>query len=164
MINMEYYNIKDPVFTVQGDNIFDVNVRDLVAFHEKKGAIMTIALREVDNVEGYGIAEIDKDMKISRFVEKPKPKEAPSNLANTGLYLVSPVIREIFKESEVKNMIKERHRLDFGYDFIPYLILTGRPVYGYILRGSWYDVGTPKHYLEAMRDMLDGRFSSMTDF
>ena len=163
-INMDYYNVKDPVFAVQGDNIFDVNVKELVDFHEKKGAVMTIALREVDNVEGYGIADINKDMRIARFVEKPSPKEAPSDLANTGLYMVSPEIRKIFKEKGVKQLIKERHRLDFGFDFIPYLISTGRPVYGYTLQGSWYDVGTPKRYLEAMHDMLEGKFASLTDF
>ena len=163
-INMEYYNVKDPVFAVQGDNIFDVDLKELVEFHQKKGAIMTIALREVENVEGYGIADINKNMRIARFVEKPLPKEAPSNLANTGLYMVSPEIRKIFKEKGVKQIIKERHRLDFGYDFIPYLIKTGRPVYGYTLKGSWYDVGTPERYLEAVRDMLNGRFSSLTDF
>ncbi|RLI09965.1 NDP-sugar synthase, partial [Candidatus Bathyarchaeota archaeon] len=163
-INMEYYNVKDPVFAVQGDNIFDVDLKELVEFHQKKGAIMTIALREVENVEGYGIADINKNMRIARFVEKPLPKEAPSNLANTGLYMVSPEIRKIFKEKGVKKIIKERHRLDFGYDFIPYLIKTGRPVYGYTLKGSWYDVGTPERYLEAVRDMLNGRFSSLTDF
>ena len=163
-INMEYYNVRDPVFAVQGDNIFDVNLKELVEFHQKKGAMMTIALREVETVEGYGIADINKNRRISRFVEKPTPKEAPSNLANTGLYMVSPEIRKIFKEKGVKQIIKERHRLDFGYDFIPYLIKTGRPVYGYTLKGSWYDVGTPQRYLEAMRDVLDGHFSSLTDF
>jgi NDP-sugar pyrophosphorylase family protein len=163
-INMEYYNVRDPVFAVQGDNIFDVNVKELVKFHEKKHAAMTIALREVENVEGFGIADINKDMRISRFVEKPVPKEAPSNLANTGLYVVSPEIRKIFKEKGVKEIIKEKHRLDFGYDFIPYVIKTGRAVYGYTLKGNWYDVGTPERYLEAMQDMLNGRFSSLTDF
>jgi len=163
-ISMEYYNVKDPVFAVQGDNIFDVDVKELAQFHNDKGAVMTIALREVKDVEGYGIADINKDCKISRFVEKPSPKEAPSNLANTGLYVVSPEIRKIFKEKGVKEIIKERNRLDFGFDFIPYIIKTGRPVYGYTLRGSWYDVGTPKRYLEAMRDMLYGRFSSLRDF
>ena len=163
-INMEYYNVKDPVFAVQGDNIFDVDLKELVQFHQKKGAIMTIALREVENVEGYGIADINKNMRISRFVEKPTPKEAPSNLANTGLYMVSPEIRKIFKEKGVKQLIKERNRLDFGFDFIPYLIKTGRPVYGYVLKGCWYDIGTPKRYLEAMQDMLNGRFSSLRDF
>ena len=163
-ISMEYYDVEDPVFAVQGDNIFDVDVRELVKFHEKKGAVMTIALREVDNVEGFGIADIDKQRRIARFVEKPSPKEAPSNLANTGLYMVSPEIRKILNEKGVKQIVRERKRLDFGFDFIPYLIQTGRPVYGYTLKGSWYDVGSPKHYLEAMHDMLYGRFSSLTDF
>ena len=163
-INMEYYNVRDPVFAVQGDNIFDVNLKELVEFHQKKGALMTIALREVEDVEGYGIADINKDMKISKFVEKPAPKDAPSNLANTGLYMVSPEIKKIFKEKGVKKIIKERNRLDFGYDFIPYVIKSGRPVYGYTLRGSWYDVGNPKRYLQTMQDMLQGRFSSLTDF
>lgn len=163
-ISMEYYNVRDPVFAVQGDNIFDVNVKELAEFHEKKGATMTIALREVENVEGYGIADINRQKRIARFVEKPSIKEAPSNLANTGLYVVSPEIRKIFREKGVKQIIKERNRLDFGFDFIPYLIKTGRPVYGYTLSGSWYDVGTPKHYLEAMHDMLNGRFTSLTDF
>ncbi len=163
-INMEYYNVRDPVFAVQGDNIFDVDLKELVEFHKKKEAVMTIALREVENVEGYGIADINRNMRISRFVEKPTPKEAPSNLANTGLYMVSPEIRRIFKERGVKQIIRERHRLDFGFDFIPYLIRTGRSVYGYTLKGSWYDVGTPQRYLEAMKDMLDGRFSSLTEF
>ncbi|MEM3700246.1 MAG: NDP-sugar synthase [Candidatus Bathyarchaeia archaeon] len=163
-INMEYYNVRDPIFAVQGDNIFDVNLKELMEFHQKKGAIMTIALREVEDVEGYGIADIDKDMRISRFVEKPAPKDAPSNLANTGLYMVSPEIRKIFKEEGVKKIIKEKQRLDFGYDFIPYIIKSRRPVYGYTLKGSWYDVGNPKRYLQTMQDMLQGRFSSLTDF
>ena len=163
-INIEYYNVRDPVFAVQGDNIFDVNLRELIEFHRAKEAVITIALREVEDVEGYGIADIDKDYRIKKFVEKPTPKEAPSNLANTGLYMVSPEIRKIFKEKGVKQLMKERKRLDFGYDFIPYVIETGRSVYGYVLKGSWYDVGTPKRYLEAMRDMLEGRFSSLTDF
>ena len=164
MINMDYYNVRDPVFAVQGDNIFDINAKELVKFHQKKGALMTIGLRKVHNVEGYGIADVNKDMQISRFVEKPSPKEAPSDLANTGLYMFSPEVRKMFKEKGVEQLIKERHRLDFGYDFIPYLISTGRPVYGFTLEGSWYDVGTPQRYLEAMHDMLDGCFSSLTDF
>jgi NDP-sugar pyrophosphorylase family protein len=163
-INMEYYNVRDPVFAVQGDNIFNVNLKELVEFHRNKEAVMTIALREVEDVEGYGIADINKDMRISRFVEKPSPKDAPSNLANTGLYMVSPEIRKIFKEQGVKQIIKEKRRLDFGYDFIPYLIKSGRPVYGYVFKGSWYDVGSPKRYLEAMHDMLNGDFSLLADF
>jgi NDP-sugar pyrophosphorylase family protein len=163
-INMEYYDINSLVFAVQGDNIFDINVKDLIQFHKEKCAIMTIVLREVENVEGLGIADIDKNNRIRCFVEKPLPKDAPSNLANTGLYVVSPEIKQVFKEKGVKQIIEEKHRLDFGYDFIPYMTQTGRPVYGYTLKGNWFDVGTPKNYLEAMKNLLHGGFSMLTDF
>jgi NDP-sugar pyrophosphorylase family protein len=163
-INMEYYEINSPVFAVQGDNIFEISVKDLMQFHREKGAVMTIVLREVQNVEGLGIADIDKNSRIRRFVEKPLPKDAPSNLANTGLYVISPEIKKVFKEKGVKQIIEEKNRLDFGYDFIPYLTQTDRPVYGYPLKGNWFDVGTPKNYLEAMKKLLHGGFSMLTDF
>ncbi len=163
-INIEYYEINSPVFAVQGDNIFQLSVKDLMRFHREKGAMMSIVLREVQNVEGLGIADIDKNSRIRRFVEKPLPKDAPSNLANTGLYVISPEIKKIFKEKGVKQIIKEKNRLDFGYDFIPYLTQTGRPLYGYTLKGNWFDVGTPKNYLEAMKNLLHGGFSRLKEF
>lgn len=163
-INMEYYELNNPVFAVQGDNIFDLKIKKLIDFHKEKGAVLTIVLREVDNVEGLGIADINKDGKICRFVEKPAPKDAPSNLANTGLYVLSPEIRKIFKEKGVQQIVKEKKRLDFGYDFIPYVIRSGYPVYGYTLKGNWFDVGTPKNYLEAMKNLLNGEFSTLNDF
>jgi NDP-sugar pyrophosphorylase family protein len=163
-INMEYYEVINPVFAVQGDNIFEISVKDLMQFHREKGAVMTIVLREVQNVEGLGIADIDKNNRIRRFVEKPLPKDAPSNLANTGLYVISPEIKKVFKEKGVKQIIEERKRLDFGYDFIPYLTQAGYPVYGYPLKGNWFDVGTPKNYLEAMKKLLHGGFSMLREF
>jgi NDP-sugar pyrophosphorylase family protein len=163
-INIDYYELNNPIFAVQGDNIFDINVKHLLDFHKEKQACLTIVLREVDNVEGLGIADIDEDGRIRKFVEKPEPKDAPSNLANTGLYVLSPGARKIFNEKGVQQIIKEKNRLDFGYDFIPYIISTGRPVYGYTLKGSWFDVGTPKNYLEAMKKLLHGGFSTLNDF
>ncbi|MEM2341414.1 MAG: NDP-sugar synthase [Candidatus Bathyarchaeia archaeon] len=162
-INIEYYDIKDPVFAVQGDNIFDIDLENMLRFHQENEAFLTIGLMPVSDVTGYGIAKIDKDSRILKFIEKPSPKEAPSNLANTGLYLFSPEVRKVFDESKVQEMIRNG-RLDFGYDFIPYLIETDRPVYGYILKGAWYDIGTPERYLEAMSEILDGRLGVLQDF
>jgi NDP-sugar pyrophosphorylase family protein len=163
-INMEYYNICTPVFAVQGDNIFEIDIKDLIRFHREKGALMTIVLREVENVKGLGIADINDDQRINQFIEKPLPKDAPSNLANTGLYMLSPKIKKIFNEKGIKKIIKKKKRLDFGYDFIPYLTNTNRPVYGYKLKGKWFDVGTPKNYLKAMYNLLHGRFEMLKDF
>jgi NDP-sugar pyrophosphorylase family protein len=161
---MNYYEINNPVFAVQGDNIFDINLKDLIRFHKEKNATMTIVLREVNNVEGFGIADIDKNNRIKCFIEKPQPKDAPSNLANTGLYVISPEAKKIFKEKPLKQIMEQKNRLDFGYDFIPYLTETDRPVYGYKLKGNWFDVGTPKNYLEAMKQLLNGKFSTLTEF
>ncbi|HLN89152.1 MAG TPA: NDP-sugar synthase [Candidatus Binatia bacterium] len=163
-INMEYYELNNPVFAVQGDNIFDLQVKNLIDYHKEKGACLTIVLREVDSVEGLGIADIDKNGRIQCFVEKPLAKDAPSNLANTGLYVLSPEVKKIFKEKGIQQIVKEKNRLDFGYDFIPYVIQSGRPVFGYTLKGSWFDVGTPKNYLEAMKKLLNGGFSTLNDF
>ena len=155
-LNVEYYDIRDSVLVVQGDNLFDIDLVDFVKRHEEKRAMMTIALTKVKEVEEYGIAESDKDLKIKRFVEKPSAEKAPSNLANAGIYLLSPEVRRIIESEEIKKIMEERRRFDFGFDFIPYLVDKGFPVYGYELK-VWYDVGTPENYLIAMQDFLHGK-------
>lgn len=162
-INLEYYDVEDPVFGVQGDNVFDINLPDLLAFHEEKDALMTIALAPVERTEEYGIADLSPDMRVRRFVEKPPTEKAPTKIANTGLYLLSPKIRSVFKEERVRQMVKKNRRLDFGMDLIPYLVEDGRPVYGYTLKGAWFDVGTPERYLDAMVNILHGRLRTISD-
>jgi NDP-sugar pyrophosphorylase family protein len=73
-------------------------------------------------------------------------------------------VKKIFSEKGVQQIVKEKNRLDFGYDFIPYVIQTGRPVFGYTLRGNWFDIGTPRSYLEAMKKLLYGGFPAVSDF
>ena len=155
-LNMEYYDVHNPVLVVQGDNLFNIDLNDLIKTHEEKRALMTIALTRVERTEGYGIAELDKDMRIKRFIEKPPPDKAPSNLANAGIYLLSPEVRKEVESDEIKRIMVDRKRLDFGFDFIPYLVDKGFPIYGYELK-VWYDVGTPEKYLKAMLNVLHGK-------
>jgi len=157
-LNAEYYDVRDPVLVVQGDNLFDIDLNDFTKKHEEKGALMTIALTRVEKVEEYGIAELDKDLRIRRFVEKPSTDKAPSNLANAGIYLLSPEVRKIVESEEVMKIMQERRRLDFGFDFIPYMVDKGFTVYGYELK-AWYDVGSPESYLRAMHEVLYGRLN-----
>lgn len=152
-IILDYYEIPFLIVVVQGDNIFDLNLADLIEFHLSRKAFMTICLTRVDDVSGYGVAEIDGE-RIIRFIEKPEPKEAPSNLANTGIYVLSPEVRSVYNEPPIQDKIKRRERLDFGRDFIPYLIERGYPIYGYTLKGRWYDLGTPANYLRSLLDLL----------
>jgi len=157
-LNMEYYDVRDPVLVVQGDSLFDINLYDFIRKHEEKGALMTIALARVEKTEEFGVVELDKDMRIKRCIEKPPAERAPSNLASTGIYLLSPEARKVVESEEVKKIMDERKRLDFGYDFIPYLVDNGFAVYGYELE-VWYDVGSPEGYLKAMHEVLYGKLN-----
>lgn len=143
-INLEYYDVKRDVLVVQGDNICLVDLRDLAEQHKEKGALITIALTEVEKTEEYGIAEMDDDFKIKRFVEKPKKGENQRNLANAGIYLFSKEIIDVLNSDDLKKLTKERKRLDFGMDLIPFLIEKGHEVYGYTKLNNWYDVGNPE--------------------
>jgi NDP-sugar pyrophosphorylase family protein len=153
---MEYYDVRELILVVQGDNLFKFDLVDLIQKHKEKKALMSIALVEVENVEEYGVAELGKNMLIKKFIEKPSPEEAPSNLVSAGIYLISPEIRTVFESEEIKKLMKDKNRLDFGYDLIPYLIGRGYPVYGYHI-DICYDIGTPERYLQAMLDVLHGR-------
>jgi len=155
-LNIEYYNVRDPVLVVQGDGLFNIDLNALIERHEKNGALMTIVLARVEEVEEYGIADLNEEMKIKRFVEKPEKENAPSNFVNAGIYLLSPEVREIVGSDEVNKLVAERGRFDFGYDLIPYLVDNGFPVYGYEI-DVWYDVGSPEMYLRAMHDFLYGK-------
>ena len=162
-IMMEYYDVKDQFLVVQGDNLFDLDLKDMLAFHKRTGAFMTIGLTPVEDVTAYGVAEMDSSGRIGRFVEKPSREEAPSRMANAGIYLISPEIREVFDEPEVREMITERKRLDFGLDLIPYLVQR-RPVFGYYMIGNWLDVGTPRGYLSAVSRVLSDPSSRTSYF
>ena len=152
-ILMNYYNVKDQFLVVQGDNLFELDLRDMLAFQERTKAFMVIGLTPVEDVESYGVAETDESGRIKRFVEKPTRDTAPSRMANSGIYLISPGIRSVFEEPEIRAMIEQNRRLDFGLDLIPYLAERGM-VYGYYMKGSWLDVGTPRAYLSAVTRVL----------
>ena len=149
---LEYYDIKEDFFVVQGDNVFFFNLKRILELHKKKRALMTVVLKKAESVEGFGVAVLKKG-KIVEFVEKPSPESAPSKLINTGIYVVSPKIREIFRSSEFEPMIREG-KMDFGRDVIPYLIRSGQKVVGYVTSSTWFDVGTPERYLVAMKVLM----------
>ncbi|NOZ77257.1 MAG: NDP-sugar synthase, partial [Euryarchaeota archaeon] len=150
---MEYYDIKNDCLIVGGDNIFDLDLEALVEFHRRKEALMSICLKEVEDVSQYGVADLDGEMRIKRFVEKPEPGTEPSRMANIGLYMLSPGIREVFSE------MGERVA-DFGYD-VPYLTDSGYPLYGYCTDRYWNDIGTPSRYLDSTLDILERKVENI---
>jgi len=153
----EYYDIRDPFVVVQCDNLFKLDLKKVFEFHKNSGADITIVLKEVEDITGFGVVEINKGYRIKRFVEKPKPEEAPSNLVNTGIYIIEPTVIDFFKTMQGQELVKTG-RMDFGQHVIPKLVELGYKVYGYIMRESyWFDIGTPDRYLEAMKFLLNLR-------
>ncbi|WP_243638274.1 nucleotidyltransferase family protein, partial [Rubrobacter taiwanensis] len=59
---------------IMGDALTDVNLNELVSFHEKKGALATIALMRVSDTSEYGVVEVDREGNILGFQEKPEPE------------------------------------------------------------------------------------------
>jgi NDP-sugar pyrophosphorylase family protein len=157
-LNTDYYDVRDPVLVVQGDNLFKIDLKDLIKKHEERDALMTIALTKVEKVEQYGIAELCENQRIKGFIEKPSVENAPSNLANAGIYLLSPEVRTIVQSDDIKEMTQKNARLDFGFDLIPYLVNNGYRVYGYEI-SEWFDIGNPECYLKAMHELLYGKMN-----
>ena len=87
--------------------------------------------------------------------KNPDPDEAPSNLVNTFINVVSSdMLREVFEEMKSKNL----QATDFGSHIIPYMT-KNRFVRPYVNEGYWDDVGTPKTLLKANLAILLGKVS-----
>ena len=111
--------------------------------HGKTSAVMGVV--PVDKPESYGIIEFDDLKKVKRIVEKPAAGEAPSNLANAGVYVFS---QEIFnKIRQTKNSIRGEVELT---DAITMLASEGKTVMAVELsKNDWFDVGRPWDLLDA---------------
>jgi mannose-1-phosphate guanylyltransferase len=135
----------EPFLVLNGDIFAEVDYAELVKLHEKKGATATIALHEVEDPSRYGVAELTKDNRIKRFIEKPPPREAPSNLINAGAYVLSP---EIFK------YIPKNQAVSFERKVFPELAKEGSFL-GYVFTSRWTDIGKPEDYLQINKTLLD---------
>ncbi len=136
--------LSDPFLLLNSDVIADVDVAELLAFHEAKGGVGTMTLAEVDDPEPYGVAALDSSDRIERFVEKPKRAEAPSRWINAGL--------QVWR-AEVLDGIPRGRPVSFETEIVPGLLAKG--IYGFRSRGFWEDAGTPPRLLRAQRLLFD---------
>ena len=132
-----------------GDALIDLDLTKVVEEHRRRGAIATIVLKEVplDEVSRYGIVETGSDGRIVRFQEKPKPEEAVSRLANTGIYIFEP---------EVLDLVPNDRPFDIGGELFPMLASKGLPFYGVSMPFTWIDIGTTPDYWDATQSVLTG--------
>ncbi len=109
-----------------GDILTNLDVRTMRAQHESTHAAATLGL--VTNVPIHaGVAELDKDNKVTYFSEKP-PLEKPCHAA---VNIFGPRVWDYLAPG-----------LDFGYDVIPAMLEAGEDVRGFLDRDAWWmDVG-----------------------
>lgn len=139
---------REPFVVVGCDDLTDLPLDRLVAFHREKKALATIGLVQRESVEQYGVVVTDGDGKIAGFQEKPAPGTERSKLVNTGIYAFTPAIFERIPPGEF---------YDFGKQVFPALQRDGEAFYGFDARGAyWCDIGTPDEYRRATADVLRG--------
>ena len=150
------------------DHIYRMNIREMVEFHARKKAKVTVAAIPVEKeyASEFGVIETTADGAIRGFHEKRKdaptmPGRPEHVFASMGNYVFSTdvLLRELYADAE-----KEDSSHDFGRDILPGLIgrtemyaydfqtnripgdPPGQPVY-------WRDVGTIDAYFEASMDL-----------
>ncbi|HUQ42312.1 MAG TPA: sugar phosphate nucleotidyltransferase, partial [Candidatus Limnocylindrales bacterium] len=160
----------DVVAVFGGDNVYKMDIRQMVDWHLAKGADATIATIPVplDQCRSFGICNVDNDHRMTSFVEKPKttqpmPGSQTMALASMGNYLfdTEALIREITRDARDS---ESSH--DFGKNILTRMVEGGQNVFAYDFatnvvpgmeekeRGYWRDVGTIESYYDCNMDLL----------
>jgi len=124
--------IKEDFVVMMGDQITNINLKNMIRFHKENGGIATIALKKIKIPVEYGVVDIYKN-KVSGFEEKP----IIERYINTAIYVLSPKIFEYIKEKE-----------DFAKDVFPRLIEKNEKINAYFMEEEWIDIGRLKDYKE----------------
>ncbi len=144
----------EPFAVLFGDDLVDHHIpaiKQLINVHEQTNSCV-IGLEKIDlaDSEQYGIIKAKKSSgrkhEIELLVEKPKPKNSPSNLAIIGKYILTP---EIFTALKKARPSKDGEiRLIDGFREL----IKTQPIFGYELEGTRYDTGTKIGFIKATID------------
>ena len=152
--NTEDYLDGEQLVVVNGDVLSGMNLRVAIEKHKESDALATIVLISVEDPTAYGLVEVDHDMVVHRFIEKPAADEVTTNLVNAGIYVLEP---------EVLGMIPAGKEVSIEREIFPYLQAEGR-LRAYVSSSYWKDIGTPRSYLAASHDVLSGAVGAGEDF
>lgn len=147
-VNVVEPYVKDDFLLVYGDLLFSADaVKNVIDLHRKEKPVATMAVVPVENPEDYGVVELEDEKYVKHIVEKPKHEEAPSNLANAGIYVFSTEIFDKVRETSAS----ARGEWEIT-DAISQLLNEKKTVLAVkISQDDWIDIGRPWDLLEANR-------------
>lgn len=135
---------------LNGDVLTAFDISAEIAQHERTGARATLALVPVEDPTAFGLVLTDDQRRITDFLEKPAAADVPPDpRINAGAYVL---------QRDVLDMLEPGVNASFEHDVFPHL--PTEQIYAYAADGYWLDLGTPERYMDATRDLLDGRFAS----
>jgi glucose-1-phosphate adenylyltransferase len=150
------------VLILSGDQLYLMNISEMIRLHRERKADITIAVKPVSREEApaFGILRLDPSGRIIEFVEKPKEKELLDELAlddqtraalgfpaPPGSYLASMGIYH-FKTGVLRELLEGTDTLDFGREVIPQAISHCK-VIAFPHNGYWADIGTIPSFHQA---------------
>src|ERR1700676_1099897 len=136
----EHFADGDPVCVVLGDNIIENNVRQAVENFKKQNRGAKILLKEVQDAERFGVAEIRGDRVVGI---QEKPRDPKSNYAVVGIYLYDATVFQKIRRLKPSG----RGELEIT-DVNNFYVAEGNLTYE-ILDGWWTDAGTFESLLRA---------------
>lgn len=145
------YLTDDVILIMMGDALTDVDLTRLYEAHIKSDFPVTVGIKQVENTSQYGVVLADEKRRIISFQEKPKPEDALSNWANTGIYFFD---RKIIDEIPP---LEERLKFDIATDLFQKLMGKEIPLQAVNINAYWADIGTLKHYHQSIKDALNGK-------
>lgn len=152
--NLDYLRERraEAVLILSGDHIYKMDYGPMLRAHEERRADLTVAVMNVqpDETSRFGIVLTDAEGRVTKFLEKPK--EAPSTLANMGVY----VFNLAALTERMKALAKDHPDLDFGKHIIPSMADTHR-IFTYPFSGYWVDVGTVDAYWSTSMELVSGQ-------
>jgi mannose-1-phosphate guanylyltransferase len=152
--NAEGYLDGGPFVVVNGDVLSGMDLRVAIEKHKESDALATIVLTSVEDPTAYGLVEVDHEMLVHRFLEKPAADEVTTSLVNGGIYVLEP---------EVLAMIPSGREVSIEREIFPYL-QAERRLRAYVSSSYWRDIGTPRSYLAASQDVLSGAVGAREGF
>ncbi len=159
----------DYVIILAGDHIYKMDYEKMIAQHVEQGADVTIGCLTVPRAEAtaFGVMDVDKQMRITRFLEKPKdppgiPGDPDHALASMGIYVFD---WKFLRELLIADAENRESSHDFGHDLIPGIVKDGKAMAhrfadscvmsGMETEPYWRDVGTIDAFHAANIDLTD---------